>query len=275
MHHPFAMPPSVRVPTDYRGVWTRTRLHPSADSASDASPLAAPTWARWLQTSLWHADLRVLDEAMAARVRAPLSALEPEQLAALTHQSAFAGCTRVDLHPQGELCSWLRRIDYQPPACVPDAAWIVFEAPDRIVRIDQHRELTETWQRLPDSTGTFRVLSGIDAQGQPEGRLLMQAGAYLCLVRDRHRAWPRGLQAGLNLVDVMLTQPEHALAWLDLELSFGRFDGQSWHIERSTLPEREGLSLPCALRRWRTSDEADVTLAGVTTRWQVLEWTQD
>jgi len=275
MQNPFAMPPAVRVPTDYRGVWVRTRLHPSSDQAGDLPATAPLTWARWLQTSLWHADLRVPDEAMDGRVSAPLSTLGPEQLAALTHQTAFAGCTRVDSHPQGELCSWLRRIDYQPPALAPDAAWVVFDAPHRMIRIDQHSEATETWERLPDSLGTFRVLSGVDAQGQPDGRLLMQAGVHLCLVRDRRRPWPRGLNPGHALVDVLLTQPEHALAWLDQELSFGRHDGATWHIERSTLPEREGLRLPLAMQRWRTSNEADVTLDGVTSRWQILEWTQD
>lgn len=275
MHQPFAMPPPVRVPTDYRGVWMRTWLHPTAQQAEAAQPAASTTWARWLQTSLWHADLRVPDEAMAGRVSAPLSALGPEQLAALTHQRAFAGCTRVDLHPQGELCSWLRRIDYQPPALAPDTAWVVFDAPDRMVRIDQHSELTETWERLPDSVGVFRVLSGVDEQGQPDGRLLLQAGVHLCLVRDRRRPWPRGLNPGLGLVDVLLAQPEHALAWLDLEVSFGRWDGETWRIERSSLPAREGLSLPCAMQRWRTSNEADVTIAGDTSRWQVLEWTHD
>ncbi len=275
MHQPFAKPPSVRVPTDYRGVWVRTRLHASPEQVDSELPAASSTWARWLQTSLWHADLRVPEEAMVGRVPAPLSALGPAQLAALTHQRAFAGCTRVDAHPQGELCSWLRRIDYQPPSLAPDAAWVVFDAPHRMIRIDQHSDATETWERLPDSVGTFRVLSGIDAQGQPDGRLLLQAGAHLCLVRDRVRPWPRGLNPGHALVDVLLTQPEHALAWLDQETSFGRFDGVTWHIERSTLPEREGLHLPCAMQRWRTTGEADVTLAGETTRWQVLEWTQD
>lgn len=275
MQQPFAKPPSVRVPTDYRGVWVRTWQQPSTEQVDAAPPDAPKDWARWLQTSLWHADLRVPEEAMAERVPVPLSALSPSQLAALTHQTAFAGCTRVDAHPQGELCSWLRRIDYQPPALAPDAAWVVFDAPHRMIRIDQHSEATETWERLPDSLGAFRVLSGIDEQGQPDGRLLMQAGAHLCLVRDRRRPWPRGLHPGHALVDVLLAQPEHALAWLDQEISFGRFDGSTWRIERSTLPEREGLALPCALQRWRTTDEADVTLAGDTTRWQVLEWTQD
>lgn len=275
MHQPFAMPPSVRVPTDYRGVWMRTRLHPPADQAEATPPDASTTWARWLQTSLWHADLRVPEEAMAGRVSAPLSALGPEQLAALTHQTAFAGCTRVDPHPQGELCSWLRRVDYHPPALAPDSAWVVFDAPDRMIRIAQHSEVSETWERLPDSVGLFRVLSGVDDQGQPDGRLLLQAGVYLCLVRERRRPWPRGLNPGHALVDVMLAQPEHALAWLDQEVSFGRLDGTLWHIERSTLPDREGLSVPCSMQRWRTRNEADVTLAGVTSRWQVLEWTHD
>lgn len=275
MHQPFAMPPSVRVPTDYRGVWIRTGLQPSPDLLGGTPLAASTTWARWLQTSLWHADLRVPDVAMAGRVSAPLSSLGPDQLATLTHQSAFAGCTRVDPHPQGELCSWLRRIDYHPPALAPDSAWVVFDSPDRMIRIAQHSELTETWERLPDSVGRFCALSGVDDQGQPDGRLLLLAGVHLCLVRERRRPWPRGLNPGHSLVDVMLAQPEHALAWLDLEVSFGRLEGTNWRIERSTLPEREGLSLPCSMQRWRTSNEADVTLAGATSRWQVLEWTHD
>ena len=275
MNLPFAMPPSVRVPTDYRGVWVRTRSQPSTPQADPPPSTATQTWARWLQTSLWHADLRVPPEAMAGRVSAPLSTFGPEQLAALTHQRAFAGCTRVDAHPQGELCSWLRRIDYQPPALSPDSAWVMFDAPHRMIRIDQHQEVVETWERLPDSLGAFRALSGVDAQGQPDGRLLLQAGAHLCLIRDRRRPWPRGLNPGLALVDVLLAQPEHAAAWLDQEVSFGRIDGGHWCVERSTLPEREGLRTPCGLVRWRVSDEADVTLGADTTRWQVLEWTDD
>jgi hypothetical protein len=275
MQHPFAMPPSVRVPTDYRGVWVRTRSLSSADPAGAKPSDASPVWARWLQTSLWHAELHVPHEAMVGRVAAPLSTFDSDQLAALTHQRGVAGCTRVDAHPQGELCSWLRRIDYQPPSLSPDAAWVVFDAPHRMVRIDQHSELSETWERLPDSLGVFRVLSGVDDRGQPDGRLLLQAGVHLCLVRDRRRPWPRGLNPGLALVDVLLAQPEHAIAWLDQEVSFGRLDGAHWCIERSTLPEREGLRLPCSMVRWRVSDEADVTLGADTSRWQVLEWTDD
>jgi hypothetical protein len=272
------MPKSVCVPDDYRGVWVRTGVHPTAvQAAAEASKAAtAPlTWVRWLQTSLWHADLRVPDQALDARQAAPLASLTPEQLASLTHQSAFAGCTRVDPYPDGELCSWLKRNDYQPPEQLPEAAWMVFLTPDRVMRIVQHSDVTETWERLPDSVGRYRVLSGTDASGQDDGRLLLQAGVHLCLVRGRRRPWPRGLKAGNALVDVLLAQPEHALEWLDHEVSFGRCEGGVWRIERSTLPEREGLSLACEMRFLGASNEAEVLLGDTTCRWQVLEWTED
>lgn len=272
------MPTSVCVPDDYRGVWVRTNSRPSSEhaGAEQSQVKTAPlNWARWLQTSLWHADLRVPDQALDERQSTPLAQLSAEQLARLTHQSAFAGCTQVQAYPDGELCSWLKRIDYQPPAQLPDAAWMVFLTPDRIMRIVQHSDVTETWERLPDSVGSYRVLAGIDASGQPDGRLLLQAGAHLCLVRGRSRPWPRGIKAGNALVDVLLAQPEHAIEWLDHEVSFGRCEGAIWRIERSTLPEREGLSLPCDMRFMGASNEAEVLLGDSTGRWQVLEWIED
>jgi len=273
MHNLSAMQPSTSVPTDYRGVWVRTLLQ-TPPAFGDGVPQAdTTTWARWLQTSLWHADLRVPAAAMVARPGVPLASMSPEQLAALSHQTAFAGCTRVDAHPEGERCAWLRRSDYHPPGRHPDAAWMLFDAPDRVIRIDLHIEATEVWQRLPDSVGAYRCLAGLDAAGQDDGRRLMQAGAHLALVRGRQRPWPRGMRPGDSLLDVLLNQPEAALAWLDHEVSFGRLDGSQWRVERSTLPQREGPRGECTLRR--DGDAAEVTLDGQTSLWRVLEWTDD
>lgn len=275
MHNPSAMPPSTSVPTDYRGVWVRTLLQ-TPPAFGDGAPQAdTTTWARWLQTSLWHADLRVPAAAMVARSGLPLTAMSPHQLAALSHQTAFVGCTRVDAHPEGELCTWLRRCDYHPPAQQPDAAWMLFDAPDRVIRIGVHVEATEVWQRLPDSVGPYRCLAGLDAAGQDDGRRLLQAGAHLALLRGRQRPWPRGLRPGDGLLDVLLHQPHAAPDWLDHELSFGRLDGSRWRVERSTLPQREGLSRAWRLQRDADADVAELTLDGESSRWRVLEWTDD
>lgn len=271
MNKPTAKPPPISVPIDYRGVWMRT-LRQTPPSMGEGIPRSDTlTWARWIQTSLWHADLRVPAQAMVDRQPLPLAEMSAQQLAALTHQRAFVGCTRVDAHPEGELCTWLRRGDLHPPATEPDAAWILFDAPDRMLRIDAHAEVTEVWQRLPDSAGAIVCLAGCDEAGQDDGRRLLVTGAHLALWRGRTRPWPRGLRPGQTLLDVLLHQPEGAQDWLDHELSFGAFHAGSWTIERSTLPEREGRQHRCELHRV-SAEEAEVRWDGQPSRWQVLEW---
>lgn len=254
------------VPPDYRGVWVR------AGHTDDADVAAAP-WARWLQTSQWHAHLHVPAYALAQREPRELDGLSAAQLAALTHQQAHLGGAQVQAHPEGELCTWLRQADYQPPAQAPDAAWVVFLAPDRLMRIGVHADDTELWQRLPDSVGRFRCLAGLGAQGQDDGRRVLVAGAYAMRARLRATVWPRGMRPGLSLAEAMMHRPDQALLWLDQELSFGRCQQGRWTVERSTLPAREGQTHRCQMQL--DADDpglAWVELDGHAERWRVLEW---
>lgn len=259
------MMPNTAVPSDYRGVWTRVG---PADGTSQNTP-----WARLLQTSLWQAHLCVPPDALLQREPRPLAALTTDQLAALTHQQAHLGGAQVQSHPEGELCTWLRHADYQPPASTPDAAWMVFVAPDRLMRIGLHTEDTQVWQRLPDSVGRFRCLAGLDALGQDDGRRLLVAGAYAMRVQLRPIVWPRGMRTGLTLAEAMMHRPDLALHWLDQEFSFGRCEQGRWTVERSTLPACEGQSHHGQVVR-DTDDPAQawVSKAGRTERWRVLEW---
>lgn len=261
------------VPSDYRGVWTRMGPADHAGFRQDA-PQDAP-WARWLQTSQWQAHLCVPPDALEHREARELADLAPAQLAALTHQQAHLGGAQVQSHPEGELCTWLRQADYQPPALTSDAAWMVFIAPDRLMRIGLHTEDTQVWQRLPDSVGRFRCLAGMDAEGQDDGRRLLVAGAYAMRVHRRPFAWPRGMRPGLTLAEAMMHRPEQALDWLDHEFSFGRCEQGRWTVERSTLPVREGQThLGQMVRDADDPTQAWVGLDGRTERWRVLEWSE-
>jgi hypothetical protein len=258
---------SAGAPPDYRGVWVP--VHPTDGS----SPHHAP-WARWLQTCHWHAHLCLPMAALQGRLARELASMGPDEWAALTHQQAHMGGVQVQEHPEGELCTWLRQADYQPPAAAPDAEWVVFYAVDRLQRIGAHAEDVRTWHRLPDSVGRFRCLAGVDAQGQDDGRRVLVAGAYVMWVQLRPIAWPRGMRPGLTLAEAMMHRPDLALSWLDRELSFGRFEGSRWVVERSTLPAREGRIQTCDMRR--DADDASqawLELDGHTERWRVLEWT--
>lgn len=261
------------VPDDLRGVWQRTLLQTDTDT-STPPPSDSSSWVRWLQTSAWHGDLRVTQQALSDRVARPLAELSPPQLAVLAQQQGFAGITQFEALPEGQICTWLRRIDYQPPGLQPDAGWMMFEQADRLVEIGVHADYNEVWARLPDSVGRYVALAGLGDDGQDNGVRLLIAGVYMMLVRPRRQRWPRGMTPGYTLSDVMLTFPEQALSWLDCEISFGRLQQGLWHVERSTLPEREGQRWPLSLHRVDQA-RACLRLAERSTDWQVLEWTCD
>lgn len=261
------------VPDDLRGVWVRTLLQ---TETQDGGPpeTDTTTWVRWLQTSLWHADLRIPAHAQAGRQALPLSALPAPQLAALAAQQGSAGITQFEALPEGQICTWLRRIDYQPPGLYPDAGWMVSDHPDQFIEIGVHDYYNEVWRRLPDSVGRFVVLANLDEAQQAVPCRLLVAGAYLMLVRGRSARWPRGMAAGYTLTDVLVGFPQEACGLLDCEVSFGRLAQGTWQIEHSTLPEREGLSLPCTVRRDEGEHSlAHVSLDGFPSQGQVIEWT--
>ncbi len=275
---PRAWPITAPVPDDLRGVWVRTLLQTDtlAEHAG-APPSDTTSWVRWLQTSRWHVDLRVPERALQARHVAPLAQQTPAQLALLAEQQGFTGVTTVETHPTGEVCTWLRHTDFQPPSLHPDAGWLLFERPDRLVEVGIHADYNEVWERLPGSSGCFVALGGLDIDGRDDGRRLLLAGHYLARVRPRQRGWPRGMPPGLSLTEALLTQPERAHDWLDCEISFGALHEGVWQVERSTLPELDGQALPCQLHR------LDARMAGVTLpvrpgaptepeAWQILEW---
>lgn len=267
------------VPDDLRGVWMRTQRQTGIDSAAEEAegppPCDETSWVRRLQTSLWHAELGLPQAALQGRQALPLADLSAAQTAALAVQQGCAGVTQCENLPEGQICTWLRRIDYQPPGLQPDAGWMMFDQPDRLIEIGVHEDYNEVWVRLPDSTERFITLAGIAEDGGDNGARLLVAGAYMMRVCPRTQRWPRGMTPGHTLADVMLHSPDRTQDWLDCEVSFGRLQDGQWLIERATLPELEGRRSP-----WRVRVDADQTIAnveqdGTVSRWQILEWTGD
>src|SRR5450830_1034389 len=177
------------VPDRYRGVWVRKLLETPQE-------IDVRTYVRWLQTGLWHADLRVPHPAPAAN--APLG---------LARQQGFCGVTEVEKTPQGEVCTWQRRVDFQPPRSEVDAGLMVFEAPDRVIETGLHASYLEVWERLPDSTGRFITLAGLDAAGHDTQRRFLVAGRYAMHVRPRRTELPPGTPVGQNLAEVLTQHP--------------------------------------------------------------------
>lgn len=236
-------PATAPVPARYRGVWQRTLLQ-TADVHDDSS------WVRWLQLGRWHADLRVPHAARLGAAAAQAWPYSPQLHAQLSLQQGFAGITQVECGAGGEVCTWQRLVDYQPPGASPDAGYMSFEAPTRVVEIGVHGAYREVWERLDGSTGCGIALAEpAHADGRLTPARLFLAGRYLMRVQPCAWVW----------------QP-------DFEISFGVLEANRWRIERSTRPELEGRQMAVSIERIGP-DQAWVAVGDVVGRaWRVLEW---
>lgn len=257
--------PEHPVPQRYRGVWRRTLL--AAPGVEDDTT----TTVLWLQTSTWHADLRIPAGRPDFSGVASLDACSADQKAWLTSQQGFAGLTEVTGHAGSELCTWHRILDYQPPAAVLDAGTMQFE-PDKLIETGFHQPYLEHWIKLPESDKGFAVLERSDETGVPAfpRELLLVAGEFVMHVRDRKSTWPEGFKNGAPFRQAADTANHAAL--LDMEISFGRRTSDGWEVQHSLLPwlEKKVLGI-------RTIERHEETLRlcidGATTAWRTLEWT--
>lgn len=216
------------VPGAYVGLWRRTLLR--APGVEDTS-----TRVYWLQTSNWHADIRIPANRPMLAGSDGLSSLTLQEMQALARQQGFAGITEVE----GELCRWHRRFDYQPPSGFNDVGRMRFETPDRLLEHGVEQDYFEIWERVP-GTGSARAVEFGDAQGRHGLRL--QLGPWFMFVRAR----PARLARASGLVDLLAAaDPAQRIALLDFEISFGTKRGSRgpWRIELSTLPWLEGSDL--------------------------------
>jgi hypothetical protein len=268
------------VPERYRGVWRRNQL--------DISGLRdTTTWARWLQTARWHADLRVPEATRTAEV---LSSPAPHPALAL--HTGFFGRTEVFWPPPcGERCTWHRHLDVQPDRGRPDTGWMAFERDQgTVIETGLHGDFREEWERIPNSTGRSMVLAelapvaaGAPGEVAPCGTRWLLSGEWLMRVRPRQTGWlaadgtpllwPEGTAPGDTLAVVVSRHPHEAAALLDFEVSFGSLRDGCWRIEHSTRPALEGRTEAFAAHRL---DEQHAELAGgYRTAWHVLEWDGD
>lgn len=244
----------MTIPDRYHGVWQRTLLE--TPSGRDAT-----TWVRWLQTGLWHGDLRV---PPGADRRTPAGRAE---------QQGFGGTTLITQPDtsQPEVCTWQREIDLQPSRSTPDAGHMVFDSPDRVFETGIHGQYFEVWERLPGSLGTRIALAALDEHGSPTAERLLVAGRYLMHLRPRSTAWPPGTASDDSLADVVARHPQQAEELLDFEISFGTLEHGVWTIERATLPALERSVQSLSVQRGH-EDIAVVNSTRLPQRWQVLEW---
>lgn len=251
------------VPSRYRGVWRRSLLQTT-------ELLDADSIVYWMQTSRWHADIRIpASRPDFTRVHS-LQDCDRVRLRWLASQQGFAGVTEIEASNGKEVCRWHRVVDFQPPTAMPDAGLMQFE-PDRLVETGVHADYLEHWQQVPDSSAGFAVLRQRTKPGSIAPgtlRWLLIAGDHVMHVRSRPSAWPAHMRAGINL---SVLDERTLRAMLDFEISFGMRTAGGWRILHSTLPWREGENVDVQIARPR-SKLVDLAWNGTWSPWEVLEW---
>lgn len=238
------------VPDNYLGVWQRSLLE--TPQARDADSLVL-----WLQTSHWHADLRIPARRPDFSGITCLAECSDSQLAWLATQQGFCGVTQVE----GEQCTWHHQLDFQPANGRRDIGRMIFDG-ERIVETGVEADYLEVWKRLQRSRGGTAALELVMENDEFPSRptWLLVAGDCFIYVRGRP---PVGSTASSRA----------RLLWqVAVEISFGYRHGPApWRIEHSTLPFREGqrLTRPRAIRRLghQLAVEDDNTR-----RWMILDW---
>lgn len=213
------------VPAEYLGLWKRTLLR---------SPTVIDTVSNvhWLQTPVWHSDLRIPVGRNALGTLTGLGAATPAQMRVLATQQGFAGITVVE----GDLCQWDRRVDFQPPSGYRDIGRIAFETPDRMLEYGVEQNYFEIWERVPGSVGDTGAWYREDAHAY-----LTRAGRYAMRVRPRRDRLLPALSLGA-LIEAQSDASARALVAFEISLAERDARG-TWRVLHSTFPWLEGTSL--------------------------------
>ena len=204
------------VPEWVQGLWRRNRVE-RGDGTIDRD-----TAVLWLQTPTLFADIRIPKPGR----RSP-----PVQ--------GFAGWLTVN----GQVCTWNRPIDLDPPPRKPDIG-AMFRAGSRMIECGVQANYLEDWRLLDDGDGRFLALA---RGGRSMDELLVTAADhFLVATRKRGRC----------------------------ELSYGRIEqkAKAWQIEMSTTPEMRGQQLFKG-DRWQLDRERSLMFQHVPGRGPPRRWT--
>lgn len=255
-------PTQPPVPERYVGLWQRLILQ------KDGMPADVTSNVFWLQTRSWHADIGVPASRPDFSQQTSLEDFDREHLLWLAGQQGFIGLTEVE----GEICSWERKADFQPPTGRRDMGRMVFVDADTIVETGIESRYLQIWERVPGGEGFSAVLQRTGEREHPTdlAEWMVFVGEYA--MRVRRRAAPNLPQAdsllalGVNADDAKLR------AMVNFNISFARQTPMGWRIQLSTLPFREG-SMMLASERLPHPEDGAIWLGGTQpSRWRVLEW---
>ncbi|MBI5041091.1 MAG: hypothetical protein HZB57_07820 [Gammaproteobacteria bacterium] len=215
--------PINAVPECYVGLWRRCLLQ-------DAQGVDTTTQVFWLQSGTLYADIRIPKNRDAVN--------------SMALQQGFAGALEVD----GNVLTWRRWLDFQPPTAVADVGRMRFTRLDQMVEEGVHTDYREVWERVGPASldrAAFALQVEYSSAGMPRRRagVLVIVGDYFMFALDRLAALPVGTSlAALADGDALTCEQRDQL--YACEISLGRRHGPCpWEILYSSLPDHEGRSL--------------------------------
>jgi hypothetical protein len=196
--------PCNAAPECYVGLWRRRLLH-------DAQGVDTSTRVYWLQTGSLYADIRMPAERDAVN--------------GVALQQGFAGALEVE----GNVLTWRRWLDFQPPTGVADVGRMRFTRLDEMVEEGVHADYREVWERIgpasPDRAA-FALQVEYTHVGMPRRRagVLVMVGEYFMFALDRLAALPAGTRlAELAAGNALMREQRDQL--FACEISLGRRRG--------------------------------------------------
>lgn len=251
------------VPEIYRGLWRRRLLETSA-------LVDRRTTVYWLQTGSLYADLRI--PADRGRRGRP-ARMTHAGLRALARQQGFAGALEAD----GDILTWRRWLDYQPPAA-PDVGRVHFDGP-LLVEDGVHAAYREEWQRVQpagDDSLALALEDEVDPNRCPRARagVLVALEGYFMIALARPDPLPPAKDLAA-LVDGEAYTLDAKRRFLNCAVELGvRHAGGRWELQLSTLPHHEGLGFREVHGSWRRSGAGHYLQSspcGARRRWRVQE----
>jgi hypothetical protein len=264
---------SLGAPAWLAGIWQRREIL-LPDGTADRT-----TRVFWGQTHALFVDIRIPADRPSGEGRASFADYSLAELRQIAEQKGFAGHVEVE----GNVCRWIRYIDYRPNNGRPDEGHLRLDGDTLYEEGDPTSVLgsayRETYIRVGRADRRSVALRRIGSGGQErsdleadDGVLVIIGARFLC-ARARHIRLP----PAETLKDLVVAAgSDRALihAYLDCEVSCGCLDGQiPWQVELSTIPFREQRPLG-GIGNVRPAADADcITLSGhdENETWRIVE----
>lgn len=210
----------------YEGAWERLLL------SLPGQPVDTLTAVSWIQGPRYFVDLRQPHWLRGKVQAACLAELGMEDARMLACQQGFAGTFELS----GDIATWVRSIDFQPPGDLGDRGRLEADG-ELLIEHGVEADYIEYWQRGASADDCHSMGARFVSDGDGCPVIVVRYGSRFGYARARTLPVERNADLAAMIENTDLAA---ARALLDCEIALGRVTPEGWRIDRSSLPWREG-----------------------------------